>query len=45
MRDAQDHIVGQVFLSDSLENGAGYCSQFASPAQAGRLLRFVRWRK
>jgi DEAD/DEAH box helicase domain-containing protein len=41
MRDAQDRIVGQVFLSDSLENGAGYCSQFASPAQAGRLLRFV----
>jgi ATP-dependent helicase YprA (DUF1998 family) len=41
MRDAQGGIVGQVFLSDSLENGAGYCSQFASPAQAGRLLRFV----
>lgn len=34
-------IVGQVFLSDSLENGAGYCSHFAQPAELERLLRFV----
>ncbi len=34
-------VVGQVFLSDSLENGAGYCSHFAQPTQLERLLRFV----
>ena len=34
-------IVGQVFLSDSLENGAGYCSHFAQPAELERLLRFM----
>ncbi len=34
-------IVGQVFLSDSLENGAGYCSHFNQPAELERLLRFV----
>ncbi len=34
-------IVGQVFLSDSLENGAGYCSHFAQPAKLEELLRFV----
>ncbi|OGA32875.1 MAG: hypothetical protein A3F75_06005 [Betaproteobacteria bacterium RIFCSPLOWO2_12_FULL_64_23] len=34
-------IVGQVFLSDSLQNGAGYCSHFAQPAELERLLRFV----
>ncbi len=41
LRDAQNQVVGQVFLSDSLENGAGYCSQFAGPTEAARLLRFV----
>ena len=41
VRDAQDNVVGQVFLSDALENGAGYCSQFAVPAALERLLRFV----
>ena len=40
-RDAQGQVVGQVFLSDSLENGAGYCSQFAPPRELERLLRFV----
>ena len=34
-------VVGQIFLSDSLENGAGYCSHFAQPAELERLLRFV----
>ncbi len=34
-------IVGQVFLSDTLENGAGYCSHFAQPAELEHLLRFV----
>jgi ATP-dependent helicase YprA (DUF1998 family) len=41
VRNAQGDVVGQVFLSDSLENGAGYCSQFATPAAMERLLRFV----
>ena len=41
MRDAQGGIVGQVFLSDALENGAGYCTQFASPEAIEGLLRYV----
>ena len=41
VRDTQDRIIGQVFLSDSLENGAGYCSHLGDPAEAERLLRFV----
>jgi hypothetical protein len=39
VRSAQGTIVGQIFLSDALENGAGYCSQFASPAAMEQLLR------
>ena len=38
---AQGNVIGQVFLSDALENGAGYCSQFATPSAMERLLRFV----
>jgi hypothetical protein len=41
VRDAQSNVVGQVFLSDALENGAGYCSQFANCAAVERLLRFM----
>ena len=41
VRDAQGGIVGQVFLSDALENGAGYCTQFASPEAIEGLLRYV----
>lgn len=41
VRDTQGRVVGQVFLSDSLENGAGYCSQFGTPGEAEHLLRFV----
>lgn len=41
VRDTQDSVVGQVFLSDSLENGAGYCSQFGSAAAAEGLIRFI----
>jgi hypothetical protein len=41
VRNPQGDVVGQVFLSDALENGAGYCSQFATPAAMERLLRFV----
>jgi len=41
VRNAQDSVVGQIFLSDSLENGAGYCSQYATRAAMEGLLRFV----
>jgi DEAD/DEAH box helicase domain-containing protein len=39
--DANGQVIGQVFLSDSLENGAGYSSYFGSPLEMERLLRFV----
>jgi DEAD/DEAH box helicase domain-containing protein len=39
--NGQGQVIGQIFLSDSLENGAGYCSQFAQPPELERLLRFV----
>lgn len=35
------HVVGQIFLSDGLENGAGYCSHFAQPQEFERLLSFM----
>jgi hypothetical protein len=34
-------VKGQVFMSDSLENGAGYSSHLGVPAEAEDLLRFV----
>lgn len=34
-------VVGQIFLSDSLENGAGYSSYFGNPVEAEDLLRFI----
>jgi len=37
----QSRIVGQVFLTDSLENGAGYCSHLGDPQEAERLLRYM----
>ncbi|MGE3109706.1 MAG: DEAD/DEAH box helicase [Vicinamibacterales bacterium] len=40
-RDAAGNVGGQVFMSDSLENGAGYSSYFGTPAQAEALLRYV----
>jgi len=39
VRNTSGNVIGQVFLSDALENGAGYSSQFASPAAMERLLR------
>jgi DEAD/DEAH box helicase domain-containing protein len=41
VRNAFGGVMGQVFLSDNLENGAGYCSQFGTSAAAQELLRFV----
>jgi hypothetical protein len=41
VQNVQGNVVGQVFLSDALENGAGYCLQFATHAAMERQLRFV----
>ncbi len=41
MLDANAQVVGQIFMSDTLENGAGYSSYFGTPARAENLLRFV----
>jgi hypothetical protein len=41
VRNPQDQVVGQIFLSDSLENGAGYCSQFQEPARLEELFSYV----
>ena len=40
-QDANNQVVGQIFISDSLENGAGYSTYFGDPAHAEGLLRFV----
>jgi DEAD/DEAH box helicase domain-containing protein len=41
MQDPNGQVIGQIFISDSLENGAGYSSYFGAPAEAESLLRFV----
>lgn len=41
MQDPNGQVIGQLFISDSLENGAGYSSYFGTPAEAESLLRFV----
>lgn len=41
MQDPSGQVIGQIFISDSLENGAGYSSYFGAPAEAEGLLRFV----
>jgi DEAD/DEAH box helicase domain-containing protein len=41
MQDPNGQVIGQIFISDSLENGAGYSSYFGTPAEAESLLRFV----
>src|SRR5262249_34319740 len=41
MQDPNGQVVGQIFLSDSLENGAGYRSYFGTPAEAEQLMRFI----
>jgi ATP-dependent helicase YprA (DUF1998 family) len=41
LRDAAGDIVGQIFISDSLENGAGYASLLGSLAEAEALLRYM----
>lgn len=41
LRDAVGDVIGQVFISDSLENGAGYASLLGQPQEAERLLQYV----
>lgn len=41
MRDAAGQVVGQIFISDSLENGAGYSSHIGLPIEMEQLLQFV----
>ena len=41
LRDATGEIIGQVFISDSLENGAGYASLLGQPQESERLLQYV----
>jgi hypothetical protein len=41
LQDPNGQVVGQIFISDSLENGAGYSSYFGTPTSAENLLRFV----
>ncbi|MDB9496080.1 DEAD/DEAH box helicase [Spirulina major CS-329] len=43
--EATGRVVGQAFLSDSLDNGAGYCSHLAEPAQFSKLLEQADWTK
>jgi hypothetical protein len=41
IQDPNGQVIGQIFISDSLENGAGYSSYFGTPAEAESLLRFI----
>ena len=41
MQDPNGDVIGQIFISDSLENGAGYSSHLGTPIEAESLLRFV----
>ncbi|MCL4851002.1 MAG: hypothetical protein KJZ78_06420 [Bryobacteraceae bacterium] len=41
LQDAAGDIIGQIFLSDSLENGAGYASLLGQPAEAEALLLYI----
>lgn len=41
MQNSVGQVVGQVFISDSLENGAGYSSVYGDPAAAEDLLKYI----
>ncbi len=41
LRNAAGDIIGQIFLSDSLENGAGYASLLGEPQETETLIRYV----
>ena len=38
-RGPDDRVVGQAFLSDTLQNGAGYCSWLGQPVNFAKLLK------
>jgi hypothetical protein len=41
LQSPANQVTGQVFISDSLENGAGYSSYFGTPAEMRRLLQYL----
>lgn len=41
LRDAAGDVVGQIFMSDSLENGAGYATLLGQPLEAEALLQYM----
>jgi len=41
LQDANAQITGQIFVSDTLENGAGYSTYFGAPDRTENLLRFI----
>ena len=41
IQDPNGQVIGQIFISDSLENGAGYSSYLGTPVEAESLLRFL----
>ena len=41
VQDAAGQVTGQIFISDSLENGAGYSSHLGQPAEMEGLLQFI----
>jgi DEAD/DEAH box helicase domain-containing protein len=41
VRDANAQVRGEIFISDSLENGAGYSSHLGTPSEAEDLLQFL----
>jgi len=41
IQNANGQVRGEIFMSDSLENGAGYSSHLGTPNEADNLLRFL----
>jgi DEAD/DEAH box helicase domain-containing protein len=41
LRDLSGQVRGEIFMSDSLENGAGYSSHLGTPNEAENLMRIV----
>ena len=41
LRDVTGDIIGQIFISDSLENGAGYASLLGTPSETEALLQYM----
>ena len=41
IRDQNAQVSGEIFISDSLENGAGYSSHLGVPSEAEALLQFL----